>query len=332
MRADFNLFARRVRIKQFFYKDQPPPATSSFKTPSGWTPPRGVSTNLESYLHGVEGDLLRWKKTKQPKSNLTLEEIAALDSLKNNHVIGIKPADKGGAVNNQRDYTKLPSDHTKKANQTIGNCLRRCKKNKLLPPKVVNHLITITPRTSIFHLLPKIHKIGVPGRPIVSAINSPTETISEYVDFFLKPLNMKLPSYVGDTKDLLMRLQTLPDLPPESIPYTVDVSSLYTSIPHSDGITACDEALETRVDKDPHTSILLKLIRFVLTNNYFEFNGEFFHQTHGTAMGTKMAPNYACIFMGKLEQELLESAQLHPLIWLRYIDDVLLIWTHVKPP
>ena len=150
MRADFNLFARRVRIKQFFDKDQPPPATSSFKTPSGWTPPRGVSTNLESYLHGVEGDLLRWKKTKQPKSNLTLEEIAALDSLKNNHDIVIKPADKGGAVviweksdyikeaerqlNNQRDYTKLPSDHTKKANQTIGNYFKRCKKNKLLPP------------------------------------------------------------------------------------------------------------------------------------------------------------------------------------------------------
>ena len=125
-----------------------------------------------------------------------------------------------------------------------------------------------------------------------------------------------------------MRLQTLPDLPPDSIVFTVDVSPLYTSIPHSDGITACEEALETRVDKDPHTSILLKLIHFVLTNNYFEFNGEFFHQTHGTAMGTKMAPNYACIFMGKLEQELLESAQLHPLIWLRYIDDVLLIWTH----
>ena len=37
---------------------------------------------------------------------------------------------------------------------------------------------------------------------------------------------------------------------------------------------------------------------------------------------------HACIFMGKLEQELLESAQLHPLIWLRYIDDVLLIWIH----
>ena len=317
MRADFNLFARRVRIKQFFDKDQPPPATSSFKTPSGWTPPRGVSTNLESYLHGVEGDLLRWKKTKQPKSNITPEEIAALDS------DYIKEAER--QLNNQRDYTKLPSDHTKKANQTIGNYLRRCKKNKLLPPKVVNHLITRTPRTSIFYLLPKIHKIGVPGRPIVSAINSPTENISEYVDFFLKPLNMKPPSYVRDTKDLLMRLQTLPDLPPDFILCTVDVSSLYTSIPHSDGITACEEALETRVDKDPHTSILLKLIHFVLTNNYFEFNGEFFHQTHGTAMGTKMAPNYACIFMGKLEQELLKSAQLHPLIWLRYIDDVLLI-------
>ena len=35
----------------------------------------------------------------------------------------------------------------------------------------------------------------------------------------------------------------------------------------------------------------------VLTKNYFNFNDQLFEQKQGTAMGTRMAPNYAIIFM-----------------------------------
>lgn len=51
-------------------------------------------------------------------------------------------------------------------------------------------------------------------------------------------------------------------------------------------------------------------------------------QTHGTAMGTCMAPSYANIFMGALEKKLLDAWPDQPRIWLRYIDDIFLIWTH----
>jgi hypothetical protein len=39
----------------------------------------------------------------------------------------------------------------------------------------------------------------------------------------------------------------------------------------------------------------------VLKKN-FTFNGDHYIQINGTAMGTKMAPSYANIFMGKLEK------------------------------
>jgi hypothetical protein len=47
-------------------------------------------------------------------------------------------------------------------------------------------------------------------------------------------------------------------------------------------------------------------------------------------MGTKMAPSFANIFMGTLEESLLSSAPDHliPLLWKRFIDDIFLIWTH----
>ena len=44
------------------------------------------------------------------------------------------------------------------------------------------------------------------------------------------------------------------------------------------------------------------LIRMILTMNNFSFNNEPYLQKHGTAMGTRMAPSYANLFMGKFEQ------------------------------
>jgi hypothetical protein len=44
-------------------------------------------------------------------------------------------------------------------------------------------------------------------------------------------------------------------------------------------------------------------------------------------MGTKMAPSYANIFMGKLEKQLLESSIERLLTWYRFIDDVDMKWT-----
>ncbi len=65
-----------------------------------------------------------------------------------------------------------------------------------------------------------------------------------------------------------------------------------------------------------------------LTQNNFQLAGQNYVQILGTAMGTRMAPSGACLFMGRLEEERLSSASHKPLVWLRYIDDIFLIWTH----
>ena len=47
-------------------------------------------------------------------------------------------------------------------------------------------------------------------------------------------------------------------------------------------------------------------------------------------MGTKMAPAFANLFMGKLEIELKRIGEQHILIWKRFIDDIFIIWTGSK--
>ena len=41
-----------------------------------------------------------------------------------------------------------------------------------------------------------------------------------------------------------------------------------------------------------------------------------------------MAPPYAIIFMGDLEERILQNCSFKPLVWWRYIDDIFLLWQH----
>ena len=72
---------------------------------------------------------------------------------------------------------------------------------------------------------------------------------------------------------------------------TADVVGLYPNIPHSAGLNALGNMLQAREHKALSTEDLVKMVRFVLQNNYFEFNGDFKKQISGTVIGTKFAPS-----------------------------------------
>ena len=51
----------------------------------------------------------------------------------------------------------------------------------------------------------------------------------------------------------------------------------------------------------------MDLLDLVLNGNIFEFNNKLYIQKIGTAMGTRVAPTYACLFMGWLEEKFLKK-------------------------
>ena len=57
-------------------------------------------------------------------------------------------------------------------------------------------------------------------------------------------------------------------------------------------------------EKDHPTQIPIKLLTLVLKCNKFESNGKHYLKIQGRAMGTKMVPSYANIFMGMLDEQL----------------------------
>ena len=49
-------------------------------------------------------------------------------------------------------------------------------------------------------------------------------------------------------------------------------------------------------------------------------------QTHGTAIGTKMAVSFANIFMADIETKLIQQSETKPREWKRYILDNFTLW------
>ena len=107
--------------------------------------------------------------------------------------------------------------------------------------------------------------------------------------------------------------------------FTMYITSLYTVIPNDEGLRALKHFFDQRTVKEPSSETLLRLAELVLTLNCFSFGGNYYKQTNGVAMGTKMGPSYANLFVGFIEHQFF--SQYHgpkPELYGRYIDIQLL--------
>ena len=174
------------------------------------------------------------------------------------------------------------------------------------------------------YLLPKIHKRlpDVVGRPVISNCGTPNEKMSEFFDRQLKPIMQKSSSYIKDSGDFIRKLKTLIDISEGSILITAEMVGLYPSITHKAGLKALKKALDERQNTFISTKDIVKMAEFVLKNNYFQFDCKAKQQTSGTAIGTKFAPTYACLFTDQIETDFLRAQENVPFVWFRYIDDV----------
>ena len=147
--------------------------------------------------------------------------------------------------------------------------------------------------------------------------------LSHFVETLLKPYAQAANSFIQDTTEFLNKLKKIKTVLQNTILATLDVSSLYTNITHNNGL----KALKNRLPDNQLTDVIIQSTEFILKHNYFNFGNEQFLQLKDTAMGTKMAPQYANIFMSNLEENFLQNTHNKPLLYLRYIDNIFLLWT-----
>ncbi|XP_060559766.1 uncharacterized protein LOC132719850 [Ruditapes philippinarum] len=216
-------------------------------------------------------------------------------------------------LNDERYYKKVEKEQHNLTKLKIEECVNEIQENNVSITKQFD-MFPSTIRTPQFYILPKTHKsydeklpLGYPGRLIVSACSSSTENIAKYLDFILNPYMQTLPSYIKDTTDFINKVRNL-KLNKDTYIVTLDVSSLYTNIPHNEGIESCIYFLQKdKGNNNIKANDIRKLLNIVLHNNCFDFNDQSYLQTMGTAMGSPMAPSYASLVMGRLEEQFLNS-------------------------
>ena len=67
----------------------------------------------------------------------------------------------------------------------------------------------------------------------------------------------------------------------------------------------------------------LNIIKFILNNNYFQFNEKFYHQIFGSAMGNPISPILANIVMEDLEIDSINKLNFKPAFYFRYVDEII---------
>ncbi|XP_046387267.1 uncharacterized protein LOC124156652 [Ischnura elegans] len=222
------------------------------------------------------------------------------------------------ALLQETTYRVLRTDPTAK---TIREAKEIIKKSSI-PHEEQRTLLATAPKPPRFYGLPKVHKEGIPLRPIVSQIDAPTYHLARYLARHLQPHMGKTSSHVKNSADFVEILQgvTMED---KDIMVSFDVESLFTNVPIDDSLEII-RGLQTKGFPEDYAN----LVEFCLRKTYFTWNGQIYEQAEGASMGSPLTPVVANLFMEKFEAEAMDSYSKKPKLWLRYVDDTFVIWPH----
>jgi hypothetical protein len=337
----------------------------TFTHPSRWTPSddklrQETLSTMQKIVQSTER-ILNSRKTVNGRNvrlhgyhdNLPATERQALQQLRQRDAIIIKPADKGSStvvmdksayisealrqLNDVQYYQRLRAPHfpsnVPKLNAVLDSMLQKGTITEKQHCFLQSHE---SDRARQFYLLPKIHKPQrdwpqpgkmPPGRPIVSDTGSESYRISQFLDHHIRPISNLTQSYIRDTTDFIGKIRHQ-RIPKNAILVTGDVSSLYTNMTLDRIMSTVRDALKRYPSMGrPDDDDLLRLLDITLRGNDMEFNGEFFLQTCGTAMGKSYAPALANIYLEEFDIRATTGFHIKPHFYYRYIDDIFFVWT-----
>ena len=139
----------------------------------------------------------------------------------------------------------------------------------------------------IIHYRPKIHKPGLPLRPILASYRTPNYKLAKFLVPLLEPLTLNQYT-LSSSEEFKSRI-----LPQDTDLFmaSFDVESLFTNIPVKETISIIinklfptESSLFNNFDRD-HFKSLLEL---AMLDTAFIFNGNLFKQVEGMAMGSPL--------------------------------------------
>ena len=341
----FKDYVRNVRLRIMFSReDSGRPFDRRYHIPNPTWQPRRASAFVEAQLERL-GENLRHMQATLPRHegfNCTREEREALHNLCHDADTIVKPADKNlGLTLISKEWYIAECERQLSDRSTYGRVhgvsLSGVQEKVLefiatleghIPPTEHKWLTRETRRLiqmPQFYIMPKLHKNPVKGRPIVASHSWCTWPLSKWVANRINTYAASQDTVLTDTNALIALLRGVELREDDDIMLsTADVESLYTSIPIPGALVAVEERLRACGVDESSLRITINAVAYVLRNNFFECNGNVYHQRKGLAMGTPLAPPVANLFLASHEARLM-SVVTPPLLYVRYLDDILVV-------
>ena len=244
------------------------------------------------------------KKARTPRQNITKEECKAIGELKRDNNRLLLTADNGVAlvVMDKEDYVQkakelldqptyktITNDPTTKYKNKLVNLLKAIKTEGEIDEALYRKLYPTGAGSPKFYGLPKVHKEGIPLRPIVSSIGDASYETAKELAKILKPLVDTSLYHVHNTQEFIQQIKNI-KLQKDQCMVSFDVKALFTSVPIKPAINTIKKLLEEDPKLHKRTSLSVKnittLLEYCLTSTYFIFQGRFYEQQGGAAMGS----------------------------------------------
>ncbi|CAF3214358.1 unnamed protein product, partial [Rotaria sp. Silwood2] len=200
-------------------------------------------------IHQAAEKMMKQSKNKSIR-NLSEDEWKALNELKKNDKIIISRSDKGNAIVildksgyitkiehilNNRQFSRTNKNQSKEKETELNKLLRQLKKEKIIDEKLFWKLHSTSSSTPVLYGQPKLHKTGLPMRPIISTIGAYNYSLSKYLAKIISEHKQPSASYLKDSFELVKTLSKTQPNEKHKI-CSFDVESLYTNVPVNETI------------------------------------------------------------------------------------------------
>ena len=354
---NFALNPGRPRATQFFL-----PFERLFSSLSAVHPYKEDETHIFNELKTLIWQTYRTLSKSRGPNNLTKEQVQSLRTLSRDTTILVSRLDKGQgvAILNRNDYSakihqiigdnskfelvNVPqSDHPLKLIFKIEDKTKRLLK-KLNDEGVISdgaHWRATPCGSNLGHIygLPKIHKVGTPLRPVISAVGTHNHQLAKE----LVPVFNRLVTDTHTVRDSFDFVKTITNFRLDSsqtgFMATADVTALFTNIPVRETIDIILNLAFSNNSSGTYEGFTRESMTSLLENltyeNYFSFEDKVYRQIDGVSMGGPLSCAMANIFMAHHESVWLREcpAGFKPLYYGRYVDDIFAIFadsSHAK--
>ena len=298
-----------------------------------------INLNFTQSFLSYKKRFYKFLSKKTVEQNKKVKEL--LKKLKMNENIIVTKFDKGKGVaildkqdykdkilkylNESGNFISINEDLIKssmKEESRINSKIDEAVKAGLIIKEMSSNLQAKGTRPGVVYGLPKVHKPGLPLRPIVSFVQTASYNLANWLASFIKPLA----NNINTIKDSFSFVQKIKDLKlgQNDVVASLDIENFYPSIPVKEAIQLiCDEIYAR--DNKPKCDIKLfkSLLESVLIDNIVSFDNKLWRQINGVAMGSPLAADVANAYMAILENK----SEINKLtkMYHRYVDDTFVV-------